>query len=423
MTEEHEPSPLAHVAPASDRRLAVRLSPAGLRAVRSNHPWVFDGAIRSVSHDGNAGDLAVVFDDERRFNAIGLWDPDSPIRLRVLHRGSPQTIDGAFFAARIEEAWTRRAPLRSLGDDGGGVTNGWRWINGENDAMGGLIADHYNDTVVVKLYSAAWFPWLSDVVGALATRTSRVVLRLARVIKVPGARVGLHDGMVLHGPALNGPVSFQENGLWFLADVERGHKTGHFLDQRDNRDRVRSHSRDAAVLDVFSSTGGFAIYAGAGGARSVDSVDVSGPALEAARQNWSLNVDAGLIDPSVTWRPHVADAFETMQRFQRVGDRFDVVVVDPPSFVSGARDRRNAFRAYERLVDLAVPLVAPHGLLVTASCSSRIELDEYTELVAAVVDDSGRRVADTQTFGHADDHPVTFPEGAYLKAVFTRLSD
>ena len=222
------------------RNLAVRVTRDAGRQIRSGHPWVFDASITSVRpDDGAAGDLAVVFDSDRRFMAVGLWDPASPIRIKVLHHGAPRTIDESFWQERIDAAVALRRGLAERGD-----TDAYRVIHGENDGLPGLVVDRYASISVVKLYSAAWFPHLGSVLEVIASSvgTESCVLRLGRNVAA-GETFGLADGDTVSGPPVTSPVDVIEHGLTFRVDVVRGQKTGHFLDQRDNRARVGSMSR------------------------------------------------------------------------------------------------------------------------------------------------------------------------------------
>lgn len=393
----------------SDRRLAVRLTKDALRQVRAGHPWIYDRSIESLSHDGEPGDLAVVFDERRRFNAIGLFDPSSPIRIKVLHRGSPATIDRAWWRARIDAAIEVRAEL--VADP---TTTGYRVLNGESDGFPGLVADRYADTVVVKVYSDAWGPHLSTVLEELVAATSpmSMVVRSSR----NSAISGLADGAVVLGDApTDDDVWFLEHGVQFLAHPIHGQKTGFFLDQRDNRQRVRSRSGGATVLDVFSCTGGFSAAAAVGGATHVTSVDMAPNAIATAEQVMGRNAS------SVPWEGIVGDAFDVMHRLRSEDRRFDVVVVDPPSFAQRQANVEGGLRAYGRLTTLALPLVSPGGLLVQASCSSRITADDFFTTVHEAAASSSRRLVELERTGHAVDHPATFPEGNYLKALFARV--
>lgn len=399
--------------PDGPRRLAVRVTKDALRQVRGGHPWIFDAAVVAAPDDGAAGDLAVVFDDRRRFAAIGLWDPASPIRVRVLHHGRPRQIDADFWTGRLLDAHERRGELVDSAE-----TTAWRWVHGENDGLPGLVVDRYGDTLVVKLYSAAWFPHLEQVVAALRAvwTPERIVLRLGRVAARHAGAGAPGDGTTLVGAPPEGPVPFLEHGLHFEADVVHGQKTGHFLDQRDNRALVGGLARGRRVLDVFSCTGGFTVHAAAGGASLVHSVDLSAPAITAARANLARN--DGL--PAVRACRHestVGDAAEVMAQMVAEGRRFDVVVVDPPSFASRKDQVAGALRAYARLTELAVGLVEQGGTLVQASCSARVPTDEFVATVRAAADRAGVGLRDERRTGHAVDHPVGFAQGEYLKAV------
>lgn len=400
----------------SEKRMAVHVKPAAERALRSGHPWIFDEAIRSQSHEGQSGDLAVIFDHERRFLAIGLYDPDSPIRIKVLQHRQPATINRNWFAERLSAAAAIRKPLLTQ------QTDGYRLIHGENDGLPGLVIDRYADTLVLKLYTAAWLPHLTDILDGLQVvqPCEHLVLRLSRNLDV--ARYGLHDGQFLVGDALTEPVRFQENGLHFAADVVHGHKTGFFFDQRENRAAVRDRAFNKQALDVFAYTGGFSVYAAAGGATSVTSLDVSAPALAAAEANFALNKD----NANVAHAHHktlVADAFDGLQQLHSVGQRFDLVIVDPPSFAKSAVEVCGALAAYARLTQLALNLLSAGGVLVMASCSSRVTAEDFFKTVVTTARDSGRSLTDISYTRHALDHPIRFPEGAYLKCLFATVEN
>jgi len=257
---------------------------------------------------------------------------------------------------------------------------------------------------------------LEPTIGAPAT----VVLRLARNLDEPLADLGFHDGQILQGELADPVVIFRENGLRFEADVIAGQKTGFFLDQRDNRARVRDRSSGRRVLDVFSASGGFSVSAAAGGATSVHSVDISSGALAAAQRNMALNADR----PTVAAARHetiLGDAMDIMSELVDDGRRYDMVIVDPPSFASRQSQRDGALRMYRRLLAEAVRLVDDRGMLVAASCSSRITTDEFFDVLLDAVDDAERSLFKPESYGHAVDHPVSFGEGAYLNATFAKV--
>jgi 23S rRNA (cytosine1962-C5)-methyltransferase len=395
-----------------ERRLAVRVSADALRQIRGGHPWVFENAIRSVNFEGEAGDMAVVFDDDRKFAGIGLHDPESPIRIRMLHVGKPVMIDRAWFGSHLDTAIERRATLAA--DPG---TNAYRVVHGENDGWPGLVVDRYGDVLVVKLYAASWLCHLPMLVDLLVERLAPtvIVLRLSREVS-RGNTFGLIDGDALFGDRLTEPIEFLENGLRFEADVIRGNKTGHFLDQRDNRAFVRELSSGARVLDVFSCTGGFSVSAMAGGATYVHSTDLNPHALETAQRNMARN---GF--DSAKHTVSVGDAFEVMERLDRDGERFDVVIVDPPSFARKATEVAGALAAYERLTKRAIRLVVPNGVLVQSSCSSRIASHEFYGAMWDAAEATGRPLEEFRRTDHAIDHPTDFAFGKYLKTIYARV--
>jgi len=400
--------------------VAVRVTPDALRQVRHGSPWVYDGSITSVKFGGSgsdapAGELAVIFDNDRKFAAIGLWDPSSPLRVKVLHHGKPVTIDAAFWRTRLSTALEQRSGLAADPE-----TTAYRLVHGENDGLPGFVADRYDTTIVVKLYTPAWFPHLERVVAALVelTGAERVVLRLARSIRTDAWR----DGLVIVGPPLDGPVVFRERGLVMEADLAAGQKTGHFLDQRDNRQLVRGMAADGQgrgrdVLDVFSSTGGFALAAAAGGAKSVHLVDLAAPALATARRNLDRNRHLPNVRDCAV-RMTTGDAFEVMSELARAGERYDIVVVDPPSFAQTQAAVERALRAYRRLTHLALGVLQPGGTLVQCSCSSRVTSDQFFDNVHAAALAEGRRLKEIRRTAHAVDHPIGFEHGAYLKAIY-----
>lgn len=404
-----------------DRRVAVRPTAAGLAAVRRGDPWLFDGSITSAQPDDlPPGAIAIVFDDRRRVAGVGLWDPTSPIRVRMLHAGGACEIGPAFFVDRLRAALSRRDSLVGATD-----TTAWRWVHGENDALPALVVDRYNDTVVVKIYSAAWLPHLPSLVHTIGEvapfGVSRVVLRTARGVRAAADAAGLGDGVTVMGEAPVAPVGFLERGLRLEADVVRGHKTGHFLDQRDNRALVRSMSAGRHVLDVFSATGGFSLAAAAGGATSVTMVDQSRPALDTARANIALNTGLGEV-AACEVSDLCGDAFDILERLAADGRTWDVVVLDPPSFAPNAASRPRALRAYRRLAAAGLAITAPGGMLVQASCSARVDVDELAGCVQSAARSVGRRAREIRRTGHPVDHPIGFDRGAYLKALYVSVA-
>ena len=420
--------------PPPGPRLALRVTPAAERALRDGHPWLFAQSIteqnRAKQKSSRPGDLAVVFDRKNRFLAVGLYDPTSPIRVRILQHGDPAQIDADFFRQRLAQATDRRAALAAN-------TTGYRLVHGPNDGLPGLVVDRYADTLVLKLYAISWLPHLPALLSALgdvvpAGHQSRLVLRLSRALQNQEPLLyGLHDGQILHGPPLDGSlkehVVFEENGLRFAADPVRGQKTGFFLDQRDNRARVEALVRELVVqkkdaqrvLNVFAYSAGFSLYAARGGAAEVTSLDISQHALTEAAHNFALNAEVANI-ARAQHTPLAGDAFAELARLGESGARFDLVVVDPPAFAKRADEVAGALAAYARLTKLALGVLRPGGVLVSASCSSRVESDAFFAAVHRAAREAGRPLEEIERTGHALDHPIGFAEGAYLKCLFAR---
>jgi 23S rRNA (cytosine1962-C5)-methyltransferase len=409
-------SPAARNVLPNATRLRLRITAAAENYVRGGHPWIFADSVRELTREGTAGELAVIFDRQDKFLAVGLYDPDSPIRVRVLHCGKPATIDRAWWSARLAQTIARRENLFDH------QTNGWRVINGESDGWPGLVLDRYDSTLVLKLYTVAWLPRLGEIVELICAQLlpESVVLRLSRNIQdVALAQFKKRDGEIIHGSELTGPVIFFESGLQFEADVLRGQKTGFFLDQRENRRVVESLAGGRSVLNAFSFSGGFSIYAAHGGAKSVADLDISAHALAGAKRNFALNKTIA----SVARCPHEliqADTFEWLER--NAARKFDLIILDPPSFAKREAERANAIRAYERLSALGIERLAREGILVSCSCSAHVSADEFFDAVRSAAKKSGRAFSEIRTTRHAPDHAATFSEADYLKAIFLKFS-
>jgi 23S rRNA (cytosine1962-C5)-methyltransferase len=401
--------------PLHPTRLRLRVSAAAETQLRAGHPWVYADSVREQNRDGASGELSVIYDRRDKFLAVGLFDPDSPIRVRVLHAGKPQTIDAAWWAARFKETAQRR---RDLFDT---QTNGYRIINGESDGWPGLVLDRYDRTLVLKLYSGVWLPRLDEISRLLLAqlKPKRLVLRLSRNIQARARKsIVAEDGQILFGEALKHLPTFLESGLHFEADVCRGQKTGFFLDQRENRRTVELLASGRRMLNAFSFSGGFSLYAARGGATSVTDLDISAHALESANRNFALNESLAAIARC----PHElaqADAFDWLSKTE--SQKFGLIVLDPPSFAKRELERAGAIRAYERLAELGIRHLTPEGILVAGSCSAHVTPEEFFEAVRRSATKSGKAFRELQTTGHAPDHPATFKEANYLKAIYLRF--
>lgn len=390
--------------------LRLRVSAPAERFIRSGHPWVYSDSIVEMNRAGDVGELTVVYNRDNKFMALGLYDPQSPIRLRVLHAGKPVKADREWWIARLRAAKDKRVPLFDEAQ-----TNAWRWVSGENDGFPGLVLDRYDHTLVLKLYSAVWLPRLREIVEYIQREfePAAIVLRLSRNIQqLAKERWNVQEECII-GSTLD-LVLFRENGIYFEAEVLRGQKTGFYLDQRDNRARVQELAKGREVLNVFSFSGGFSLYAARGGARRVTDLDISKHALDSANRNFALNDWAATI-------PHEcvqADAFEWIANGPRRS--FDLIICDPPSLARREADREGAIRAYGTLAANCLRRLSPGGVLVAASCSAHVSEGEFFGAVISAADQAGRWT-ELWRSAHASDHPANFAEAHYLKCIALRL--
>ncbi|OAB77977.1 class I SAM-dependent rRNA methyltransferase [Cochleicola gelatinilyticus] len=400
-----------HLPKFAPQRLAIKLNVAGERSVRNGHPWIFSESIEKINKEAHSGDVAIIFSHSKNKPiGVGLYDPDSPIRLKMLHSGGGAQINSAFFADRIERAFSLRHELLETN------TNSYRLLFGENDGFPGLIADVYAGVLVIKLYSTIWFPYIEQIIEHLITISNceAVVIRLSRRLQQTES-YGLKDGTIFYGNLDNETVHFIEHGVHFSAHVILGHKTGYFLDHRENRRQVGLLSKSKKVLDVFSYAGGFSVHALANGATEVTSVDISKQALELAVENGKLNEFKGVHTTLA------GDAFTVLQQLIEQKKTFDVVVIDPPSFAKSKKEVDIAKKKYSQLAKLGIALTAKNGLLVLASCSSRITSEAFFAINETVLNSQHRNYNVVQKTNHDIDHPISFSEGAYLKCGYYRF--
>lgn len=396
------------------KRLAVKLNAKGEQFVNQGHPWVFSNNITKIANDAKTGDLAIIFSNNKnRVMGLGLYDANSPIRIKMLHSGIEKAeINADFFQNKIEDAYRKRQSLLKTN------TNSYRLLFGENDGFPGLIADVYTSVLVIKIYSEIWLPYLESIVPSLqkTSNAETVVVRLSRGLQ-QSKKHQLEDGEVVYGILENEVVQFVEHGVNFSANVIKGHKTGYFLDHRANRKQVGEWSRGKTVLDVFSYAGGFSVHALANGAKEVTSLDISKQALEIAIENGKLN------DYSGKHKTIAGDAFEELKKLIKNNTTFDVVVIDPPSFAKQASEIELAKKKYAQLADLGEQLTTKNGLLVLASCSSRVLAQTFFDINSQVLSTKERAYKLKLKTQHDVDHPIGFPEGAYLKSGYYKFLD
>jgi len=387
--------------------------------IKNGHPWVFHYQIQGQTPEkGQPGDLGIIYTSKNKFLAIGFYDPFSEIRLRILQWGTPSSIDATFFRDRLQKAVALRSFLEKQG------TSGYRIINGENDGFPGMVLDRYEDTAVLKLYTVAWIPYLDDFLDSLANTlpVQRCVLRLSRNCRNAVEEFSsFQEGQILFGPTLDSPVCFRENGLFFEVDVFKGQKTGFFLDQRENRQRIRCLAKDKSVLNVFSYTGGFSVYALAGGCRSVWEIDSSAYALKTSRDTFELNFSATKSETK-EFQQIQGDAFTALRQLQDRKNSFDIVILDPPALAVKKKQKPKALATYRRLAESGARLIRPGGLLFSASCSRQVSADEFFREVFSGIQSAGKLYEEIDRTGHAGDHPVTFKEAEYLKGIYLKIS-
>jgi 23S rRNA (cytosine1962-C5)-methyltransferase len=385
----------------------IQLKRGREKSLRRRHPWIFSGAVEKAS--GKAGDTVEVRDSAGKVLAHAAYSPRSQIRARVWTFDPAEAVDAGFFRDRVQKALALREGLPAAKH-----TNALRLINGESDGLPGLVVDRYADVLVAQFLAAGVERWRDAILDALTEISGCEAIferSDAEVRKLEGLepRVGFARG---NRNAARCPII--EHGLNFRVDVEQGQKTGFFLDQRENRQRVRALAAGREVLDGFSYTGGFSIAALAGGAKRVTAVESSAPALEVAKENLAANpLDAAKVEFVQ------ADVFAHLRKLRDGAARFDLIVLDPPKFAPTAAQVKKAARAYKDINLWALKLLAPGGLLATFSCSGAVPMDLFQSIVAGAALDAGVEAKIVERFGAAADHPVAleFPEGEYLKGL------
>jgi 23S rRNA (cytosine1962-C5)-methyltransferase len=379
------------------------------KSVNRRHPWIFSGALERVEGNPKSGETVQVRSADGKPLALAAWSPQSQIRARVWSFDAASRIDAGFFRNRIERALALRSALPAQRH-----TNAMRLVHGESDGLPGLVVDRYADVLVAQFLSAGVEHWRDAILDALAESTG-----CEAIYERSDAEVRTIEGLSPRAGFARGNrdarrCAIVEYGLNFRVDVEAGQKTGFFLDQRENRQRVRALAAGRDVLDCFAYTGGFSIAALAGDARRVLAVESSAPALEVARENLAANpFDAARVELMQ------ADVFAYLRQLRDRASVFDLVVLDPPKFAPTAAQAHNAARAYKDINLLALKLLRPGGLLATFSCSGGVPAQLFQSIVAGAAVDAGVEAKIVERFGAAADHPVAleFPEGEYLKGL------
>jgi 23S rRNA (cytosine1962-C5)-methyltransferase len=385
------------------------LKPGREKSLKRRHPWVFSGAVAKVSGQPESGETIEIYSSDGEFLAIAAYSPQSQIVARAWD-WKRREIDTEFFHGRIERALALRAHLLPTSDT-------VRIAHAESDGLPGVVIDRYGEIVVLQLSSAGAVRWRDAIADAV-----EAVVRPLTIFERSDSEVLALEGIapsvgLLRGEPPPGHVRVTEAGAMFEVDVPHGHKTGFYLDQRDNRQRLRELAAKCEALDCFAYTGGFTVNALAGGAAKVTAIDSSGPALDLLKRNVALNQlpQAECIE---------GDVFQLLRKMRDQARSFDLIVLDPPKFAPTAAHAEKAARAYKDINLLAFKLLRPGGLLFTFSCSGGVSRDLFQKIIAGAALDAGIDAQIVEQLSAGADHPVAlnFPEGEYLKGLICRVA-
>jgi len=408
--------------------IKITLKPGREKSLLRRHPWVFSGAIAQVDGTPGIGETVEICNSHAGFLAWGAFSPESQIRVRVWSWNPEDVIAPEFFRSRLQAALDfRKSPVFSdqcsAVSDQLQVTDHWkldsalRLVHAESDGFPGLVIDRYEDVLVMQVLSAGPELWKETIADLLLELTTARHIYERSDVDVRHLE-GLAERV---GPLRGDPsteVIITEYGLRFAVNLSRGHKTGFYLDQCQNRQRVRQIAQGKEVLDCFAYSGGFGLNALLGGAQTVTIVDASNEALSLARKNLTLN---NLPAEKVEWL--AADVFQQLRKFRDQARQFDLIILDPPKFAPTASQAQKASRGYKDINLLAFKLLRPGGILVAFSCSGGISADLFQKIVAGAALDAGANAKIVEHLEQSPDHPVAlnFPEGAYLKGLILQV--
>jgi 23S rRNA (cytosine1962-C5)-methyltransferase len=388
---------------------SLLLKPGRERNVLQHHPWVFSGAVAQLQGKPDPGETVAVRAPQGDFLAYAAYSPQSRIAARLWTWDPAETVNADFLRRRLQAALDLRKALVPDAE-----TDALRLVHAESDGLPGLVVDRYADLLVVQFLSAGAERWRDVLLDLLVELTG-----MERIYERSDVEARTLEGLPeregpLRGGAPEGPLTICENGLKFRVDPTRGQKTGFYLDQRRNRARLKELCAGRDVLNCFCYTGAFSLYALAGGARSVLSIDSSAEALAVARENASLN---GYVGAAVDWME--ADVFQALRKLRDEDRCYDLIILDPPKFASTAAQAERAARGYKDINLSAFKLLRPGGLLFTFSCSGGISAELFQKIVAGAALDAGMRARIVQQLTQGPDHPtaLNFPEGSYLKGL------
>jgi len=385
------------------------------KAILRRHPWIFSGAVKSISGNPASGETVAIADSKGQFLAWGAYSLKSQIRARIWSWDEKQVINPDFFRKRIKSAIRLRD--KWISQKG---TSAYRLIHAESDNLPGLIVDRYNDILIMQVLSAGIEHWRDDIVQIMIE-----LINPAGIYERSDVAVRDLEGLEertgnLYGKTPNRPILINENGIKFKVDLAGGQKTGFYIDQRDNRQFCREISQGKSVLNCFAYTGGFTAYALAGGAESVLSIDSSEEAIHLAKENVLLN--QGTLE-YCEWI--VGDVFEELRTLRDQGRQFDLIVLDPPKFAPTASQAKQAARGYKDINLYGFKLLKPGGTLMTFSCSGGIDERFFQKIVADAALDAEVDAQILYRLSQSPDHPtlLAFPEGTYLKGLVVRSGE
>jgi 23S rRNA (cytosine1962-C5)-methyltransferase len=378
------------------------------KSLLRRHPWVFSGAVSMVAGDPQPGETIDILSSNGQFLARAAYSPQSQIRARVWTFDPDEQVDAAFFRRRLQTAISKRTPLNLAA-----VSDAWRLVHAESDQIPGLIVDRYGQILVLQFLTTGAEFWRTIITDVLAELTS-----IQDIYERSDADVRELEGLLPRKGRLRGDpperLTISELSLRFSVNLAEGHKTGFYLDQRRNRQRVRELAANRDVLDCFCYTGGFSANALAGGARSVLSVDASAEALKILQENIALNEL-----PAEKSTILAGDVFQVLRKLRDEGRGFDLIILDPPKFAHTAAQAEKAARGYKDINLLSFKLLRAGGILVTFSCSGGVDAALFQKIVAGAALDAGADASIVEHLSQDGDHPVSlnFPEGAYLKGL------
>ncbi len=387
----------------------VKLKKGRDKSVLRKHPWIFSGAINSLEDVTINGQTVEVFSFDGKFLGYGSYSVQSQIAVRLYSFDKNELVDRDFFIKRISDAVSLRNNLINKE-----TTNAYRIINSESDSLPGLIVDKYNQTLVCQFLSAGAEFWKKDITEILIQQ-----LNPTTIFERSDSDVRLKEGLqqskgVLWGQEPDGLIEIVENGKKFFVDIRNGHKTGFYIDQRDNREILTEYCNGKNVLNCFSYSGGFSVYAIKSGATKVTNIDSSKEALDLAEKNFSLNKIESNRYENIN-----DDVFTVLRTFRDSRKEFDVIVLDPPKFAESFSQVEKASRGYKDINLLALKLLKKDGLLFTFSCSGHISFELFTKIVSDAALDSGKTIQIIRYLHQSKDHPIitNFPESLYLKGL------